>query len=735
MSEEERQVNQGEKSSYIEQPKGDIFIQYGEKKIPRALTPAPILSDCFIGREDDLKEVYQKLFHGQKENLLLLVNGDGGFGKTTFASHYYDRYSEKYIHRAWVFAESGVVDAMLTLAPNLGVTFEPTMPGEERLEKLIAEMSKLEKPGLLVLDNANNVEDLEKHYGALRRCPNFHLLLTTRVTKLEQAQCHPIKPLTMENAALLFKTHFTAHKKSEDELLKDIIEAVGRNTLVIELLAKNLNHFNTDLKTRYYLADLLKDLQKCGVLALPQTKEVRTDYLSLAQKNTSSALRQETPEKIVAAMYNLSDLQENEGETELMSIFSVLPAETIGYNTLEKLLPGDEQLDLRLKSLSKKGWLDYNEHEQSFKCSPVIQEITRLQNKARLWEDVEPVVIALNDLLEYEPGTGHLMNVSYEQGGIITRYGERVIQCLEEPRYEICILAERLGSYFRTTGNLAKALEYFEQYKQLSKEMYDADSENVNFIHGLAISYEKLGVTQLSLGNLEKALEYFQDEAKLFEELQDADSENADFKNGLAISYLKLGDAHRSLGNLEKALQYFQDETKLFEELHDAHSENLSFKNGLAISYEKLGVTYQSLGNLDKALEYFQDETKLFEELYGAYHDNVSFKNGLTISYSKLGGTHQSLGDIDKTLEFYEKDMQLSKELYQSYPENVSFKNGLAISYIKLGNLYQEKKQNTKAKGVFQSAKQILTELVNISPGHADYRRNLDWVENQISVI
>jgi len=735
MNEEDRQVNQDEKGTYIEKPNGDVYIQYGERKIPRALTPSPILSDIFIGREDELEEVQQKLFHAQKENLLLLVNGRGGIGKTTFASHYYNRYSDQYSHRAWVFAESGVVDAMLTLAPHLGVKFDATMPGEERLEKLIAEMANLEKPGLLVLDNANDDADLEKHYGALRRCPNFHLLLTTRVTELEKAQCHVINPLTMDDAAVLFKTHYPAHKKSEDELLFSILEAVDHNTLVIELLAKNLNHFNTKLKTRYQLADLLEDLQKCGVLALTQTKEVSTDYQSAAQKNTSSALRQETPEKIVAAMYNLSDLSENEAEIELMSTFSVLPAETIPFATLEKLLPGDEELDRTLSALGKKGWLDYNEEEQSFKCSPVIQEITRKQNKARLWDDVETVVTAMNYLLDYETGTGHLINASYEQGGIFTRYGERVIQYLTEPQHGIGGLASRLGSFYNTTGNLIKALEYFEVYGKTSKELHEAHFENVDFKHGLAVSYEKMGETHQALGDLDKALEYFQDETKLFEELHEAHPDNVDFKNGLAISYSKMGAIHKALGKLDKTMEFYGQCLSLTRELHESNPEDVSFKNGLAISYQYMGITHSTLGDTEKALEFHGQYLQLSKELHEVQPENVDFKNSLAISYSKMGATHQTLGDLDKALEFYMKDTQLSKELHEAYPENVDFKNGLAISYAKLAVLYQEQKNKTKAVELYKSAKQLWAELVETSPDHVEFRHNLEVVEDQLSKL
>lgn len=100
----------------------------------------------FLGREDDLTQVHRKLFGS--ENVLLLVNGEGGIGKTTFASKYYYRYAEEYSHMAWVFAEKGLAEALLVLAVPLQVSFGETMPTEARLAELLKVMAELEKPCL-----------------------------------------------------------------------------------------------------------------------------------------------------------------------------------------------------------------------------------------------------------------------------------------------------------------------------------------------------------------------------------------------------------------------------------------------------------------------------------------------------------------------------------------------------------------------------------------------------------
>ena len=164
MSATDRYIQLGSNSIFVEQ--GDVTVNYGEKKIDKVLGNPPFFPEVFIGRDDDLIQVHDKLFKG--ENLLLLINGEGGIGKTTFASRYYHAYQEEYVHIGWVFAQESLRDALLTLAYPLRVSFDDGMASEERLKRLLGAMAQLDKPCLLIIDNANRLKDIESHYVALR---------------------------------------------------------------------------------------------------------------------------------------------------------------------------------------------------------------------------------------------------------------------------------------------------------------------------------------------------------------------------------------------------------------------------------------------------------------------------------------------------------------------------------------------------------------------------------------
>jgi tetratricopeptide (TPR) repeat protein/type II secretory pathway predicted ATPase ExeA len=596
------------------------------KPIPHQLTLPPFLPTLFIGRHTELLDIHQKLFN--ENNLLLLMNGQGGVGKTTLAAQYYHKYQHLYQHTAWVLTDSSLPDALLTaLTKPLQLHFDPQMHSPQRFEILLTALANLQDPCLLVIDNANNLDDLKTHYHNLRRCTNFHLLLTTRITHLDHAPTYTIEGLPYEQALKLFKKHYSISlTEEEQDLFRAIHTAVGQNTLVVELLAKNLSQLNNRLKTRYTLQHLLNDLQKKDVLHLSQSKEVATDY------HNNLKLQAAKPEDIIAAMYDLSQL--SAAEKNLLGILALLPTEAIAFEKLETLLQANEDsaendailqqlwtmylndkeqtlallqsndideatfltmhdsqqnkivfsdIDQHLLSLAQKGWIEYNEAQTSFKLSPVVQAVV-LHKTPQALHTIQGIISTLIDKLDYEGN--HLMGSSYQDAEHYARY------------------AESMARYFMSNS-----------YPTDNANPTNTDNTlNPNY-NQIAILCERIGNYHTAIGNLDKALSYFDDAVQLFNELYQSYPTNVGFKNGLAISYSKLGETHSSLGNLDKALSYFEDSNKLMNELYQSYPTNVGFKNGLAISYCKLAQIAQQQNNTAQARLYFEQAATLWKAL------------------------------------------------------------------------------------------------------------------------
>jgi tetratricopeptide (TPR) repeat protein len=595
------------------------FHYYGEVKIQQKLNTSPVNPSVFIGRDDELGEIYNDLH--QTDNLLLLVNGEGGIGKTTLASAYYHRYSHHYQHLAWVYAADGIADALLTLEYSLNIKPDPKMDRDQRLQYLLDQLANLKPNCLLIVDNANALDELENNYAALGRLSNFHILITSRVSEFADVKQHAVAQLSQDEAKALFCRYYPGHDSNEDELLTDVFVAVGYNTLVIELLAKNLKKLNL-FNTRYNLGQLLEDLDDKGLTQLSQTTLIETLYGAQGH-----GLRKEKPESVIAAMYQTAEL--SEAEQQLIAVFSVLPAEPIEYRHVETLLTAFEDLDDTLDALRQLGWLDFNGGDKTFKCSPVVQQVVRGQNVDDGYQGL--LMERLNHLLEYQFGTGHLINSDYQNAALYSRLAEHLLKWVEKPSRSASALYERTGRYYETIGDLIKALMFYQEKPIIIAKLLKKDPSSPDHKNDLSISYSKLGNTYRTNGDLNKALEFNEQATTLLEQLHTAHPQRIEFMNNLAISYSKLGNTYYAKSHLDKALDFFKKFAELSKQIHQDHPQHIGFKNVLAVSLTKLGSYYQQQDNSKTgAKDYFEKAQTILQQInrdcpgHAEYQRNLS---------------------------------------------------------------------------------------------------------------
>ncbi|MCB0837650.1 MAG: hypothetical protein KDD99_13355, partial [Bacteroidetes bacterium] len=323
---------------------------------PRYLTQSPFKTDYFIGRDDDLERLHEAFV---KENQSVIwIYADGGVGKTTLANQYYYKYQTEYQHLAWVFAELDVENALLSLAWMLEIRFDPMAEKKERLVILFDHLRQLPGPVLLVIDNASSRKGFEENEALFAQLINFHVLVTSREKPWAKALPYHLPPLPAEDAKALFQKYYPQYQVDEDEILNQMLQAVDYNTLVVEILAKNLRTFNR-LRTDYSLEDLLLDLQKGGLFGFRAQKVGVSDPVG--------PLRKEDPKAILAKLYDLNPLEES--HRQLLSIFSVLPAENIKTDLIKEVLPDRENLQTDLEMLASKGWLKEEEEINEYKMS------------------------------------------------------------------------------------------------------------------------------------------------------------------------------------------------------------------------------------------------------------------------------------------------------------------------------------------------------------------------------
>lgn len=149
----------------------------GKKKLHFKAIPKP---SYFIGRDGLLDKIHEQL---QQDEPVLLVNGLGGIGKTAVADVYVDKFKYDYKHIAKVFVSGDLRQSIVSdLARNLGVKFDGNMSLEQQFELVIEALQQVKqkkKPNLLVVDNANDKQDLID-FKYLLQTTNWKVLITSR---------------------------------------------------------------------------------------------------------------------------------------------------------------------------------------------------------------------------------------------------------------------------------------------------------------------------------------------------------------------------------------------------------------------------------------------------------------------------------------------------------------------------------------------------------------------------
>lgn len=682
--------------------------------IPHALTKLPSLPNIFLERQNEIEHIKKLLYSSSP---LVLSNKDAGIGTTSVAAKYIHCFHDEYKHIAWVHCTKNISTSILSLSRVLGIEFDEKMEEKTRLKYILKMMtSSLEKPSLLIIDGVNDYEDLENNYNKIKACSNMHILITTCLTNSQFYNCYNIKQFDEEQIFSLFTKYYPMHKDTDNDLFSQIYRAVGGNTQIILMLAKNLNILQKN-NEMYSLSNLFDAFQKKG-LFLPD-KEIIT-----GNEYHTKDVHDKLPTDILNALLDYVEL--TEPEKEILSVFAVLPSVAILQQNLLDLLSQEKDIKQNLSLLAQKGWIDFDKESNTYFCNTIVQDT--IKNSKRvidLLDDCNILIESLISYLEYEPGTGHLTKISYDRAAIFVQYAESISRFFYNQEKSISVLYERIGRYYATTGNLSKALKYYEECTNLKKKLYEQYPSNTGFKFGLAISYSQLGTIYKNIGDINKTLICFQEDTRLTKELYEEYPNNIALKNGLAMSYSQLATTYQNTNNSSKVLKYFEQYTQLKKELFEEYPNNIGFKNGLAISYSKLGTAYMDNGKLNKALECFKEEVKLFSELYEINPTNIRIKNALAISYSKLGLTYKSMNNFEKALKYFLQDTKITRELFIDNPGNVGFKNGLAVSCSKLGSMYKNRGDLSTALKYYEEYSKLKKELYQECPDFVGFKNGL----------
>jgi hypothetical protein len=380
--------------SHFLQTLHDLFqnnhLTFGKRAKLQSLK-GPLPPTFFIGREEELESISEKF---KKKGQLILLNAEGGMGKTTLASKYWYENQYSYGHCAYLFCEGGILNAII--GDGLGMELTG-LSDEDRLRQVHLLFNKLGEDFLLFLDNANDAAEIKSFLQEFKGI-QANVLITSRWRDVLDVKENEmlLEHLSPKEAKALFLEYYWEKKEGFDQLLDRFLEGLNYHTLLIEVFAKNLREAS---ELGMNLKGFVGELETKGlILEKDNNFEIRSTWTGNVDKKAA------TTNDILETLYDFSKLSK---EDRLFLVnMSLIPSENYTLESLLELFGLEYKRAFRdtLKSLYQKGWIcgtDGGEKLQ-YRLSPVIQRLIQIKNKETLWEDGQPIFLRLKALLKYE---------------------------------------------------------------------------------------------------------------------------------------------------------------------------------------------------------------------------------------------------------------------------------------------------------------------------------------------
>jgi len=638
------------------------------KAASKQLTPfSKIRLADVVGREEDLENIHRQLT--ENKGILLLVNGIGGIGKTTAALAYINspKYTENYKHLAWItiLSENLKKDFTEQLSNTFtGYEFNEPQRLDFHFEQLINYLSRKFKDTLLIIDNANDKEQLGSLYQDFLNL-GWTILITSR-TRHDSFEVLELGTLKPEFAYLLFTKHYK--KQADENTIRKILKTIEYHSLLTVLLAKTAqkNHALTLQQLLTLLENNKLSDKQLGMNIDLQLTPDKKNYASIRQMH-----------QYILAIFETQNL--NEAEQTVLRHFSVLPATIeIEFTLLAKLFetPQSELPDLlnTLSDLYAKGWL--TSHDTAYAIHPLIKEVANMQLKPTP-QNCQNVIKWLANKT-YRDSASRESNITKKEFLI---FGESLANCFDnfvivetEAIKYLATSYNNLSLIYQDLGDLPKAKEFQLKALEIGEKVLDKNDPS------LATFYNNLSMIYLNLDNLQEA------EKIQLKALEIRKKVLAPTHPDLVQSYNNLSEIYKYSDDLHEAIEFQLKAIEISEKVLDKNNPNL------ASSFNNLSTIYFNLGDFSKAKDYQLKALEIRKKVLDKNHPD------LAQSYNNLSQIYLHLVDFPKAKEFQLKDIEIKeKVLNANHPALATSYNNLSCIYLNLSDLPKAKDFQLKA--------------------------------------
>ena len=724
------------------------ILNFADTKKPYLINKAIMANEFFIGRNQELSLIHEKLL----ENSKIFLTGIGGIGKSELAKNYAIRYKDSYdtilfttYHGNWMMLINN--DNHIQIA-----NFE-RYEGEEEVEYCIRKFSKLNElcddRTLFIIDNLNEDEffDEEQERWESILSLNCKIIFTTRIQDWNYSQI-TLGPFSQPQDLLALYGHYCTISTDQQSVVETMIDYVDKHTLTIELIAKFIT--TSQLSPEI----VLEKLTGYGVAKTGNNKVIM---------DKDNVRRRKTPFDHIYAIFDMTQLSDS--QLYIMANMALIPSDGIELARLKEWCEL-ENLD-EINQLTVNGWL--NRLENIIKVHPIISEValkfctksnpercqTMLEkqakyleiydlqnysNFAQTYQDVIFFNSLAENLLRSEIETDGVTDVLTGIPALISGFGY-MNQAIKYQKYAFDIfqknhkkhnlhaatMLHNLAVMYETIGDFEQALLYAKEALRIKKKpFWFFNFENAvsvassfsclsaiyyhtgHFIKALVYEHNALRMREIllgaedietlisinNLGTMYQELENFKEASYYIEKALNLKLKIAGEKNiSYAISLSTLSTLYRDMGNLEQALSTMKEvleiEKKYLGEIHASTATTLC----------NLSTLYYEMGNYEESADYAIKSLEIKTQLFG--ENNIA----LTSPLCNLGQLFAEIEDFEQALEYTQQALTIEKNTFgEIHPK-------IATSLNNIAGIYEDMGKFTEALQTYQQALRISQTL------------------------
>ncbi len=628
----------------------------------------------FTGRETELQELRQRIEEGRKS---VLVSGMGGIGKTHICRKLFEEYLNKYAEGGnGPFRHIGYIEYNGDMGSSLQncLKFKQQDSPEQNLEAAWRELEYLAADGklLLFVDNVDKPMSADPGLHSLTKIPGAIILTSRQVSFSDEFETYQIDFLDMEQCKEIYeKIRFkSSRRKVDSEEVEDLEYIIGslagRHTITVEFLAH------------------LAGMKLWTVKRLREELEQKGFRLAF-HKNGELVNIQESYEML----YDLSKL--TEAEQNILEAFSVFPYIPLAAKTCNEWLledAGVSQDGDTLMGLYQKGWLQFDEKQESYALHPVFAQF--------IYDKCKPNAEKHTGLIKSCKNCLDNIGSPLECQKFIP-FGESIIEKLNTDKiFDKIELMYIKAELLRCLGQYKEAEKLYNSLLKIRRERLGEDHpDTAQVYNGLAILYARQG-------KYEKAEELYEKSLRIYERMLGEDHPNT------ATVYNNLAMLYESRGEYGKAKEFYEKSLRTYVKvLGETHPHTVT-------TYEGLAGMYVRNGEYEKAKELCQKCLMIRRRMLGETHPHTA------VSYNALACVYLFKEEYGKAKELLEKSLKIcEKVLGESHPNIAAYCNNLAYLYMKQG-------EYEKAEELFEKSLRIRKKVLEEThPDIAESYNNL----------